>query len=492
LLLACALGPLNSANAQKNNIADPIQQAKKYLTEKNYQKAEFLLANHYRKHLNDLETSWLYAQVAHWNKHERLSASLFVHAMELAPEDYSLKLDYARMLYESGRLTHALEIINTIKSKGNTPVEALLLEANMLFWQGRIEEAKSVINAINKWYPSTSLTNELEKSIAALCATRVKSNVDYQRDNQPMGLFAEQISYEKFSSRLLNPMVQLNNFNFSTGNNMVELNIQNRLLFARYGLSGGLSAGMYKHFSDRLNWTGSIDLQYKIDKSNRFSFALNRKPYLGTLKSNAFALLQNNASAEFDSEVFRKFMVHLGCNHQFFDDRNSVNAAGAWVLSKAKSNKKCTFQYGYGFSYSNARKNVFESRLPVSQLLSQYVDGMSIAGIFNPYFTPRQQNVHTALLVFHYRPNAKLDLGLKANYGFYAFCSNPYLFLEKNNAGETIVGKDYTKVHFNPYEVQADANYHFSSHFDAGLRYQHQETFFFSRNLMSLSLRYTN
>lgn len=478
------------ATAQKRAGTEALQHVRKYIAEKNYLKAENQLQAHYRKNRNDLETNWLYGQVAHWNGHDKLSSVLFEQALKIAPDNLSLKLDYARVMYESGRLSRALALINDIKARGNTPVEALLLEANILFWYGKVGEAKSVIETIKQWYPQTTLINQLEKNIAELCATNIKSNFDYQSDNQPMSLFAEHISMEKYRSPLLNPRVEISNYNFSTKNYMLEFNMRNRFLLSRYGLSAAVSAGLYQHFRDKMNWTCSIDLQYKADKNNRFGMGINRKPYLGTLKSTEYGLIQNNISAEFETEALPFFTAHLGCNRQFFDDRNTVNSAGGWLISKAQHFKKFHVQYGYGFGYSNSERNVFEPTLPVAELIKGYTDGMTIAGIFNPYFTPQQQQVHSALLMLRYNPFQKLEIEVKSNYGFYASCNNPYFFLQKNSTGEIRIGKDFSRVRFNPYDIQASCKYHFSKRLDAILKYQYQETFFFSRNLTNLSLHY--
>ena len=491
VLLLLSLLSNHSIFGQKRSKPDALQQAQKLIADKKYDKAEPLLANYHKKHQNDLETNWLYAQVAHWNKHEQLSAELFEKAIKIAPDNYSLKLDYARMAYESGRTNKALKLLKIIRENGDTPVEALLMEANILFWQGKIAESKSLIASIKQWYPGSSLTKELEQNIDALCAVHLSSNTEYQSDNQPMTLFSEQLIFEKFKSAKFHPGVQVRNYHFSTQNNMLECDIKNRFLLARYGLGLSVSTGIYKHFNDKLNWTGSFELQYKADRNNRFGLSFNRKPYVGTLRSIDRALLQNNLAAEFDSDNFRYFTVHLGGNRQFFGDGNSVHSVGGWLLSKVWLNRKFSVQYGYGYGYSNSVRNVFEPVLPVSELVNQYVDGMSIEGLFNPYFTPQQQHVHTALLMLNYKPSKKLELGLKANYGFYAYCNNPYFFLDKNSLNEIVVGKNYSKVHFNPYDIQANVNYHFNKHFDASIKYHYQETFFFSRNLTSLSLNYT-
>ena len=491
VLLLLSLTPIHAILGQKKGKTDALQQAKNFIADKKYDKAESLLANYYKKHQNDLETNWLYAQVAHWNNHQQLSAKLFEQAINIAPDNYSLKLDYARMLYENGSSQKALKMLKIIRENADAPVEALLMEANILFWHGKIAESKSLITSIQQWYPGSSLTKALEQNIDALCAAHLSSNTEYQSDNQPMTLFAEQLKFEKFKSDRFHPGVQVRNYNFSTQNNMLECDIKNRFLLAQYGLGLSASAGIYKHFNDKLNWTGSFELQYKADRNNRIGLSINRKPYLGTLRSIDRGLLQNNLSAEFDSDNFRYFTVHLGANRQFFDDGNSVHSLGGWLLSRAGRNKKFSVLYGYGYGYSNSVRNVFEPVLPIAELVNQYVDGMGIEGLFNPYFTPQQQHVHTALLMLNYKPGKKLAVVLKANYGFYAHCSNPYFFLEKNSLNQIVVGKNYSKVHFNPYDIQANVNYQFNKHFDASIKYQYQETFFFSRNLTSLLLNYT-
>ncbi|MFZ4543844.1 MAG: tetratricopeptide repeat protein [Saprospiraceae bacterium] len=480
----------NTLAAQTKSKENAVQQAKKHITQKNYTKAEILLASYYQKHQKDLETIWLYAQVAHWNHHEALSASLFKRAIDLAPEDYNLKLDFARMSYESGRTNTALELIKEIRAHGKASVEALLLQANILFWYGKIKEAKTIVELIKQYYPGTYITQELEKKINLISKTHLKSNVDFQSDSQPMKVLSEQISIEQFKSWFYNPKLSISNANFTPAQNTLEANLSNNFLLGKYRLSAILSIGIYKNFIAKTNWNGNLELKHNPDKKSRINAGLNRSPYLGTLQSTSLALAQNNAFFNVESEHVKRFLFHAGYNLQFFDDNNSIHSVGAWGISKPNPKNKFNMQYGIGISYSNSKNNVFESILPLFTLVNQYTDGMQIAGVFNPYFTPQNQLVNTALLMMNYRPLTKLEIGIKANYGFYAVCDNPYLYLEKNKNDEIGIEKKYSKVRFNPYEIQANVNYKFTTHFDASLKYINQETFFYSRNLLCLSLHY--
>jgi hypothetical protein len=467
-----------------------IEQAKSFIKDKQYAQAEAVLAVYYPNHKEDLTTNWLYAQVAHWNYNNKLSEDLFKKAIALAPKNSAVQLDYARMLYESSDFKKAQALIEPLKKIEDTQAEALLMEANIHFWNGNIDEAQKSIQEIKKLYPNTDITNDIVKNIANATSPYLKTNFEYQSDNQPMTFVGEKVEIGQYRSWLLSPKLEFSNYNFNPSQQALTGKISNQLYVANIGFSATIAAGAYKNFSGTTDWIGGIELNQKIINHTTLKIGYNKRPYLGTLASTAFNLTQNNLFGELDYNNIKYLSIHAGFNHQYFNDNNNIETISSWIISKPFGFAALKVQFGYGYSYSNATTNLYTAKESLTDAIANFSPTMTINGYYNPYFTPKQQTVNSALLILNYKASSKIELGAKATYGFAAQCQNPYIYLNTDGSGATIFTTDYSKTNFNPYEVTAFISGKISSSMEAKLSYTNQQTFFYNRNNLNLGLNF--
>ena len=482
------LGSTTLFSQTKND--ETIQKARTLINEKQYAKAENLLSNYYPSHSDDLETNWLYAQVLHWNNKNNLSEEKFQKAIALSPKNTAIQLDYARMLYESGRFTKAQGLLVLLKENEDTKAESLLMEAHIFFWTGKVNEAKRTINEIKKLYPTTDITNDLFKNIVEATSPYLKTNFEYQSDNQPMKFFGEKFELGQYRSWLFNPKLEITNYNFTPTEQALTAKLCNQLYFASLGLSTNLSVGIYKNFSEKTDWIGGIDFNLKIVKNTSLKLGYNKKPYLGTLTSTTFNLTQNTIFGDLDYENNKLFSVHAGYNNQFFSDKNAIQSFSSWVISKPFKLSDLKIQFGYGFSYSDAKNNLYTSKQTLTDAISNFNPNETIDGYYNPYFTPKNQMVNSALVLLDYQPSKLFEIGIKANYGFAAKCQNPYIYLQNDGIGNSVFATNFSPTSFNPYEVSGTITHPISSKFEIKATFTHQETFFYNRNNASLGLNY--
>ena len=485
LFLICS----NSLLSQSKN-EDVIQNVRALIIEKQYLKAENILSNYYPSHDDDLETNWLYAQVLHWDHKNDLSEEKFKKAIALSPKNTALQLDYARMLYESNRFQKAQVVLTSVKENDATKAEALLMEAHIYFWSGKVSEAKNTITEIKKLYPSTDITTDLSKNIAEATSLYLKTNFEYQSDNQPMKFFGEKIELGQYRSWLFNPKLEVSNYNFTPAEQALTTKLSNQFYFASIGLSTNLSAGIYKNFSEKTDWIGGIDFNLKIVKNTSLKFGYSKKPYLGTITSTTINLTQNTIFGELDYENNKLFSVHTGYNNQFFSDKNAIQSFSSWVISKPFKLSDLIIQFGYGFSYSDAKNNLYTSKQTLTDAISNFNPNETIDGYYNPYFTPKSQMVNSALLLLNYKPSKLFEIGVKANYGFAAKCQNPFIYLDSDSLGNSVFATNFSSTSFNPYEVSGTITHSISSKFEIKATYTHQETFFYNRNNANLGLNY--
>ena len=469
---------------------DTLTIIRKLINEKQYTKAKNLLVNYELSHTDDLETNWLYAQVLHWTNNTDLSEQKFKKAITLSPKNTAIQLDYARMLYESGRFKKALILLTKLKEIDETKAEALLMEANIYFWNGNLTEAKKIITKIQTIFPEAKITNSLSKNISETSSPYLKTTFEYQSDNQPLKFVSEKVEFGQYHSWLLNPKLEISNYNFNSNKQATFGTFSNEFYFSSIGLFTSISGGLYKNFSNNSDWIGDINFKFKRIKNTTIKLGYNKKPYFGTLVSSTYNLTQNNIFGELDYENNKLFSVHIGYNNQNFNDNNIIQSFSSWALSKPYKLADLTIQFGYGFSYSDAKANLYTSKQTLTEVLSNFNPNTSLEGYYNPYFTPKSQMINAALVLLDYKPTKQFDFAIKANYGFAAKCQNPFAYIDADTQGNSILTTNFSPTTFNPYEISGTFIYSISSKFQAKITYTHQETFFYNRNNTNLGLNY--
>ena len=158
-----------------------------------------------------------------------------------------------------------------------------------------------------------------------------------------------------------------------------------------------------------------------------------------------------------------------------FEDNNVITSIGAWIVSQPLKLYQFEFQVGYGYSYTDSEEILF------------FYDSQGV-GIYDPYFTPKDQEIHSALLITSYKPIQKITLRAKLNYGIQATVQNPYPI--EVTVGNFETGGFY-KADFNYTEINGSIEYAVTNNFGINANYIYQETFFYKRDNFNLGLNFT-
>ena len=465
ILLFVIIVPQNSFS--QSNQTNTLQEVKKICADKNYAQADKMIAEYYKNHASDLETIWLYAQVSHWNKKNETSRTLFEKATAIDPNNANLQLDYARMLYESGSICASQKIINHILENDKENPEALLMDGYINFWNGKISAAKKDVATINKIAPQSSITHELSQSIDETTKSYLSINGFYQKDDQPLQSFGENIGYGVYKSWLFHPKVEISNQNFDSQKKVASALFSNEFLFGKTGTKVEIAVGVFKNFYASNEFIGGLSVNQKIDKRNNFNIGFNRNAYLGTTSSTYLSLMQNKLSASFD-HTNSWFSFHFGSNYQFYNDQNNIKNGNFWIVSKTFKWQSLKSSIGYGYSYSDAKNNLYE---PTS-----LYNGQIATGIYNPYFTPKNQRIHNLILNENYSFSKLLAVTAKASIGLYATADNPYIIWDTISTYE----KDFAGVNFHPLEINTNLKYVLTSKIELNLHYNYLKTYFYT------------
>ncbi len=449
-----------------------IKTARHYFSKKEYDNASFFLSKFYNHFPESLELNWLYAYVLSLNNNKNGAIEKFKKAISIAPNNADLQSQYAKFLYENGE-TDELEIFLSsnviIESKD---VDFLLMQAKVSFWNGDFKKSQKKLDRIQEIHPDTEITKDLANQIKELTSYYLRANFEYQTDSQPMDYFAQHIILEKYISKFLNPKLEISNYNFSPlKEQALIIKLNNQSHFNNLGLKVNLTGGVYKNFSGETDWIGGIHFKKRLGKKLSLNFGYSKNSVLTTIASTTFNLTKQDFFGEFDYNN-KLISFHAAYNQQFYKDENNIVLFGGWIISQPLKIQKFNFQAGYGYNFSDSKNNLF------------IYDNQGI-GVYDPYFTPKEQEVHSGLFITNYKPTKNLTLEAKLNYGFKANVQNPY-----KNEFDNEIGGFYEET-FNYIDYSGAINYTFSNSFNMNAIYIYQETFFYNRNNISLGLNYT-
>ena len=469
---------------------DTMQKAHQLVEQKKFKEAEKLLAPYAKVHSSETNL-WFYAAVAHWAKKDKVSIRAFNKATTQSSNNTKLRLDYARMLFESERLNRANKQLDKILAQDEKNVEARLIRSNIEFWYGQNKSAYGDIKKVTNQYPDNTTANNLKIAIDESTAPYLKYTAGYLNDDQPMQAVSNTVESGIFHSWLLNPRVQVTNQEFYAAhkwNSTISATLGNKFLFGKTGTDIDLSVGVFKNFSSGTNWTGDAVVHQKLYKFLSLQLEAQRKPYLSTYTSTSLSLMQNNLSATLMFDKANSWTAQAAYRYQFYNDHNPIQTVYAWVLSQPVKVSVFKFYFGYGYNFSTSNQSRFTSTKTVSQLLANYNANEQVSGIYSPYFTPMKQHTNSVIIIVKIHPIKFMYIDIKGDVGVYAQAQNPYLYLDEKPADGYFINSGFAKQVFHPYKLSANVDFKIGRKVTLGVDYAYTSGFFYSNHYTSLHL----
>lgn len=447
--------------AKAGHQIDTLKVAKSLMKNNKFNKAESLLSSFHKTHSDDLNTSWLYGQAAYWARHYSTFEIVYENTIQQFPDNYYLKLDYGLKLLEKGDIQKSLIWLNVYKTYDPTSVDLNLALAKVDYWNGNFSRALEKLNRpeLKKGKPylfASSLKNE----ILAAKSPWLKLQATIVHDDQPLNILTPNMEAGTYFNSLLSPYLQLNFPMFFQSTSTLtaqSFTIGNKFKFSKVGIVGDAAIGLSHLPSNSSNLIGKFECNKVALKHLELNVGISKQAYLTTISSlnHTVVPLSYMASAGWNKSSSWQGKISYRSDH-YLNDKNKVNTFGAWLFAPPLKLNFLQFRFGYSFNYSDATLSRFTSKLTLEELVANSLAGNNtVEGIYNPYFTPDQQQTHSILVNVTYRPNEVLSIGFNGNIGFYGKTNNPYLYLDSNNYGVMSLYTGKTRVSFYPDDVSA-------------------------------------
>ncbi len=480
--------------AAQSNV-DTLSLAKNLRTQGKWQEAAQLLTIFQQKH-NDVNAIWLLAQTESWLGHYKNSEKYYQKAINLAPNNDFIVIDYAKALLEMGNLEKSLRLLERMEQYEKKYSAAFFLKSKILYWKGDYPKAWQAIGKSVALDANNPEAWELWRNIRHSKATWLELNMGYATDNQPLKMLPPSISAGKRVNNWFSPFATLEHYGFTTDSDQTSaqrLVVGNTFSNLLTGFELKTSAGLVRFPNQKTDFTAVFTLKMPLFSQLSLDLHAAHQPFFATTTSVDSNLSSNHFLVDLHYENPKIVEAVVAYDGNQFSDKNNVSTVYAWAISpsllpKGKKDQHFSLQLGYAFNYSDAPTNVFTPRKTVAQTLINYDATAQITGFYNPYFTPKAQTIHAAIVNFK-GVQKNISFGASGSYGFSATTSTPYFYLTKNAANAIVFGKDYTQIPYTPFDVNAFLGVKIGEKYTLKASYTFQKTFFYESYLANVAFK---
>jgi tetratricopeptide (TPR) repeat protein len=457
-------------------------------------KAFHLMKSYCKVHPDEFNSTWLYAKSSFLANRIGISRKLYEKTIRISPDNLYAQLDYADFLVNTGRYEHAFRFLTSYLNYDKDNYKALLLESKISYWQADYKEAIRKLNKIKSEDSSIPEVIDLRNKIIVAKATWLGINGGFFTDDQPLQCYSPSISAGLFLHPYASPFIKLLTPMFSEDGVLrtaTWLQVGNQSVFSKQRMNLGISFGFINFPADNsFSWTASATLSKSFFYHLPVTISVYQSPYFSTVGSINSTIIEDriSLSAGWDRENSWYGQATFNLSYYPFDESN-VYSGNGWIFSSPISFSVFKVRFGYGFAYNTSQNDHFISEKSVSQILPEYVPDYKIKGVYSPYFTPMNQQIHSGLLGIEIHPGKLIEINLNGNFGLIAMADIPYLFLDKDATGNFVIIKGYSYQRFNPIQVVAKASFVISQNINAEADYALNSTYYFIRNYAGLGLK---
>ena len=143
------------------------------------------LRSHLASYPDDGDALRLLAQTLYWQKDLAGSRAAYERALSLHPEDIELRLQYGRMLIETGDGPRAREVLASVgATESHGRADAIL--GTLAYWEGDLSGADNLLNSAIASGDTDPAVRRIHTDIAVMTAPWVGVTPAFQHDDQPI------------------------------------------------------------------------------------------------------------------------------------------------------------------------------------------------------------------------------------------------------------------------------------------------------------------
>ena len=392
LLVLLLLAPASAAAPQ----AGAVPEARRLRDGGRFDEAVRMLDAHLRDHPDDAEASRLRAQTLYWLKDLAEADAAYEAALRRHPEHERLRLDYARMLAETGRLHEAGALLDRYRD-GRGSAEASALLGTIHYWRGDLTGAKQLFEAALRRDPALEEAGRQLREIRAVSAPWLRIEPRFWHDDQPLDTAGVSVEAGWFLTPLTSIAVRSRPVRHSTESPQTfwsnELEFASVAPLAR--LETRVGVGAFRGTGEGYAWIGHATVGIRAPGGVTLRGRVDRSPYTSTLASIDESIMTTTAAVSLHVDR-RGWLGEAATRRDAYPDENVVRSAYAWLLAPLAAGAQGRLQAGYAIAAADADDDRFALVHP-QQPYPPTDPRFDFSGVYRPYFTPARQLTHSAI-----------------------------------------------------------------------------------------------
>lgn len=399
--------------------------------------------------------------------------------------------DFAYGLLAEGKLIRAKKELQLVALENPENVEALLALAWVEHWLGFEKNAEQHAQQVLNLQVENKEAIYLLEEINAYRRPLLYLSEEFQSDDQPMDRWNTAAGLSWYRSNLLNLKLEINQLSFQhdSSNSALQVQFQNTFFeaYSRINITGGV--GLYSAQENELLWR--LQAGRKLSELFYLQASLIKMPYFSTLSSVQlpFATLILKKEIALTLNRNDKWLGKAVLESNQFAKDEAVNTQFAWLLAPIIHTKKLKLGVGYAFSHSHSDSLTFIPKVNQGGQFIPNPDG-GLVGVYNPYFSPKNQSVHWALISLEIPLKELVKWKTRFSYGAFAKADNPYLYEDLDSSGELFINFGYTDERYYPLEFESALTFSIGKSLELQAGYFYQSLFFYKAQGGRIELKY--
>ena len=395
----------------------------------------------------------LLAQTLYWLKDIPGAQAVYKTALVQHPEDSTLRLQYARMLAETGKHRQARQLLATLLPIPATRAEAETLLGQLAHWEGDLTKARRFFMDALAENPNLEVAKRELREIQDSTAPWVRVSLGGSHDDQPLdrlalaidsGWFATPLT--KLSARVQPMQFWINGAPRSVGESEVAISNYTPRMRLETEMAGG---SVFRSLNGAAwDWTGRAALGLRLPEHVTVRGRIERSPYVWTQASLNTPVMVQNATGLIHWDDPRGWLGEAAYQQEHYVDNNTIRTEYAWLLAPLVHHAGVKLQSGYSFSANDAN----QSRFVLAQPNQPYAPGdprFNNAGVYAPYYTPNHQLIHSAIAALTIPTGRGVTFQLNGSYAIRATQDAPFFTA---TSGQTVL--KFAPATFSPWNVR--------------------------------------
>jgi tetratricopeptide (TPR) repeat protein len=399
---------------------------------------------------NDGEVARLLAQTLYWLKDIAGARTVYEAALVRHPEDTTVRLQYARMLAETGQRSLARTLLAPLSEASGTRSEAATLLGTMAYWEGDLTTATRFFTEALQANPLQAEAQRQLQAIRATTAPWIRVSSGLRHDDQPLDRVGVGFEAGWFATPVLPVTVRVEPMQYrlptATTQRLWSAEIAVADFIPAAHLETEFAGGVIQRSgsADATDWQGRAVLGVRLTHNLTLRGRAERAPYLYTTSSLDTPVMTQTGTALLQWSDGRGWLGETAYQQQRYPDANTVRMTYAWLLAPLVLRENgAEAQAGYAFGSGNAD----QSRFVLANATQPYAPSdprFSTAGQYVPYYTPDHLVTHSVIAALAVRPSSTVTLRLNGAIPVHATDNAPVLFVSGAQVQRTTYPRSFS------------------------------------------------